>query len=175
MGTTGSKLEKSLPSSFPDNERIFGLENFGNTCYCNSVLQALYFCLPFREAVLDWARACVNSKVRNDEDSMLVSVAETFLHISSNKKKFGVYGPKKLIQVLRKNNEAFRGYQHQDAHEFMNYLLNQITEELHMEAKELAPHSVDRLTRTRVLLVLTSGEALRRCPKLGCRISSKEL
>ncbi|EKX52348.1 hypothetical protein GUITHDRAFT_161377 [Guillardia theta CCMP2712] len=144
MGTTGSKLEKSLPSSFPDNERIFGLENFGNTCYCNSVLQALYFCLPFREAVLDWARACVNSKVRNDEDSMLVSVAETFLHISSNKKKFGVYGPKKLIQVLRKNNEAFRGYQHQDAHEFMNYLLNQITEELHMEAKELAPHSVDR-------------------------------
>jgi len=25
---------------------------FGNTCYCNSVLQALYFCRPFREKVL---------------------------------------------------------------------------------------------------------------------------
>ena len=33
---------------------------------------------------------------KNDGD---VEVAETFLHISSNKKKFGVYGPKKLIQV----------------------------------------------------------------------------
>eukprot|EP00960_Hanusia_phi_P030117 748391-Hanusia_phi.AAC.3 len=101
MGTTGSKLEKSLPSSFPDNERIFGLENvltalvlatlltrcqFGNTCYCNSVLQALYFCLPFREviivwlyaslrlsckAVLDWARACVNSSKRRGFDARI--------------------------------------------------------------------------------------------------------
>ncbi len=27
MGTASSKLEKSLPSSFPDSERLFGLEN----------------------------------------------------------------------------------------------------------------------------------------------------
>jgi len=32
-------------------ERLWGLENFGNTCYCNSVLQALYACHPFREFV----------------------------------------------------------------------------------------------------------------------------
>jgi len=130
MGTSSSKLEKSLPSTFPESERLFGLENFGNTCYCNSVLQALYFCLPFREAVLEWAR---NQNHNKDEDSMLLSVAETFAAIHSNKKKYGVYGPKKLIAVLKKNNEAFRGYQHQDAHEFMNYILNQIGEELDRE------------------------------------------
>mmetsp|Transcript_14579 Transcript_14579/g.29157 ORF Transcript_14579/g.29157 Transcript_14579/m.29157 type:complete len:371 (-) Transcript_14579:8-1120(-) len=133
MGTSSSKLEKSLPSTFPDSERLFGLENFGNTCYCNSVLQALYFCIPFREAVLDWARPQNQSKLKSDEDSMLLSVAETFTAISQNKKKFGVYGPKKLITVLKKNNEAFRGFQHQDAHEFMNYILNQIGEELDRE------------------------------------------
>jgi len=36
-------------------------------------------------------------------------------------------------QVLKKKNEAFRGFQHQDAHEFMNYFLNQIGEELQGE------------------------------------------
>jgi ubiquitin C-terminal hydrolase len=74
---------------------------FGNTCYCNSVMQALYFCMPFREAVLEWARAPnVHSSIKNDEESMLFSVAETFSYINNHKKKFGVYGPKRLIQVL---------------------------------------------------------------------------
>lgn len=27
------------------------LPQYGNTCYCNSVLQALYFCKPFRQRV----------------------------------------------------------------------------------------------------------------------------
>ena len=46
--------------------------------------------------------------------------------------------PKKLIQTLKKKNEAFRGFQHQDAHEFMNYFLNQIGEELHREVPPCA-------------------------------------
>lgn len=36
------------------NFKLFGMENFGNTCYCNSILQCLYFTTPFRELLLNY-------------------------------------------------------------------------------------------------------------------------
>jgi len=49
LTTSGSQRLESSPL---DESRHAGLENFGNTCYANSVLQALYACTPFRERVL---------------------------------------------------------------------------------------------------------------------------
>ncbi|KAI0008801.1 cysteine proteinase [Xylariaceae sp. FL0662B] len=36
------------------SDKFFGMENFGNTCYCNSIVQALYYTVPFREQVLKY-------------------------------------------------------------------------------------------------------------------------
>lgn len=71
---------------------------FGNTCYCNSVLQALYFCRPFREKVLAY-------KVQpRRKESLLTCLADLFNSIATQKKKVGVIPPKKFISRLRKEN-----------------------------------------------------------------------
>lgn len=47
MGLHHSSLEGVLPFGDGTN-KIFGMENFGNTCYCNSILQCLYYTEKFR-------------------------------------------------------------------------------------------------------------------------------
>jgi len=76
MGANSSKLEKAL-ADCPEDERYFGLENFGNTCYCNSVLQALYFCRPFRERVLQYH----STLPKDSEENLLTCLAELFAQV----------------------------------------------------------------------------------------------
>ncbi|CAN8061518.1 unnamed protein product [Agarophyton chilense] len=191
--STGNKLEKALHADLPEDERYFGLENFGNTCYCNSVLQALYFCEPFRKAVLDYTNnrriakpqpidSRVNSslfstapsllpKTANStplgnsvsnvarttesaspseygpstnanfldsseneaEETMLTALGDLFMQIATQKKRTGSVPPKTFVNKLRQENELFSSYMHQDAHEFLNFILNEVVECLHKE------------------------------------------
>ncbi|OTB02303.1 hypothetical protein M426DRAFT_24785 [Hypoxylon sp. CI-4A] len=71
------KKEEAMPEATPlekmlqttgalrqdGSDKFFGMENkkmlipiaqFGNTCYCNSIVQALYYTVPFREQVLNF-------------------------------------------------------------------------------------------------------------------------
>jgi ubiquitin carboxyl-terminal hydrolase 9/13 len=51
-------LEKMLQNAGPLREdgsgRFYGFENFGNTCYCNSIVQALFYSDMFRNSVINY-------------------------------------------------------------------------------------------------------------------------
>lgn len=130
MGAQSSTLEKDIGEEFPANEHYFGLVNFGNTCYCNSVLQALYFCRPFREKVLSY------KPLSKRKENLLTCLSDLFSSITTQKRKTGVIAPKKFVTRLRKENECFDNYMQQDAHEFLNYLLNTIGDLLQNEKQK---------------------------------------
>lgn len=192
MGINGS-----IESEPPFNEHFYGLVNFGNTCYVNSVLQALYFCKPFRDKIIEYKLA-YNQRINSSKDLNLINnsndasnannssnslndpnstsstgtnnnpnfnnttnlissinnknappvcvlkqehllncLAELFYSIVTMKKKKGIVQPKKFIARLRKDNDAFDNFSQQDAHEFLNYLLNTCADLLTAEMKEL--------------------------------------
>ncbi|KAN0019138.1 hypothetical protein ACTFIU_002340 [Dictyostelium citrinum] len=221
---TKSDLEKLYEKypDFPKNQKLFGLENFGNTCYCNSVLQVLYFCVPFRNKVLQYYCELKglppvvinnnnennNNNINNDnnnnyvnndyysmnnngehynndnnnynnsssstsyfknmfnffgisggannnnygqssspsssynnyrnqekEGNLIINLGELFYTIHQNKETHGCLKPETFVERLKKENELFSSFMHQDAHEFLNFLLNSIAEFLQKQQK----------------------------------------
>lgn len=58
--------------------------------------------------------------------------------INAQRKKTGYLSPRKFVGKVKAENELFSGYMHQDAHEFLNYLLNDVSESLARETKAAA-------------------------------------
>ncbi|EEH36612.2 ubiquitin carboxyl-terminal hydrolase [Paracoccidioides lutzii Pb01] len=217
-------LEKMLQDAGPlrndGSDKFFGMENaqYGNTCYCNSILQCLYYSVPFRESVINYPRrspietlndslaknlhypdtnaqtedayqakqktsgnpalksgittptqpqrpedkespeykkkVAMNTlpilETRNNatsygmQESLFTSLKDIFEAVVATQERIGVIRPYSFLEVLRREHEMFRTAMHQDAHEFLNLLLNEVVANVEAEAKRCSPPEVDQ-------------------------------
>lgn len=70
-------------------------------------------------------------------ESLFTSLKDIFEALLAHKSNVGVVSPTKFLEVLRKENEMFRSAMHQDAHEFLNLLLNEVVSNVEVHSKKL--------------------------------------
>ncbi|KAL1953787.1 hypothetical protein VTO42DRAFT_2248 [Malbranchea cinnamomea] len=224
-------LQKMLLDAGPlrgdGSDKFFGMENvnpnaaqmqagdnansaraqYGNTCYCNSILQCLYYSVPFREAVVNYPRRSPpetlqaslaknmhypdpnapiedpkpkvpptqfparsagvpptqpqkpedkdspeykkkvalstlpilettdNAAAYGMKESLFTSLKDLFEAIVASQERVGIVRPYHFLELLRRQYEMFRTAMHQDAHEFLNILLNEVVANMETEAK----------------------------------------
>ncbi|KAG5652072.1 hypothetical protein H0H81_006427 [Sphagnurus paluster] len=71
--------------------------------------------------------------------SLFSALRSLFYYISAHPAERGTVSPRAFIEKLKEVNQVFNTTTHQDAHEFLNYLLNKIVEEVEEERKALEP------------------------------------
>ena len=77
-----------------------------------------------------------NSNKYGMDESLFSSLKDIFEAIISNQSRIGVVSPHKFLEILRRENEMFRSAMHQDAHEFLNLLLNQVVDSVEAFSKQ---------------------------------------
>lgn len=78
-----------------------------------------------------------NTAIYGMPESLFTALKDIFEAISANHSRTGIVSPTKFLEVLRRDNEMFRTVLHQDAHEFLNLLLNEVVANVEVNAKKL--------------------------------------
>ncbi len=77
-----------------------------------------------------------NAKTYSMNESLFSSLKDIFEAVIAHRSRIGVVSPHKLLEILRRDNEMFRTPMHQDAHEFLNLLLNEVVENVEQFSKD---------------------------------------
>jgi ubiquitin C-terminal hydrolase len=133
--------KKSITNYSHNNKGPRGLKNLGNTCFLNSVLQAVSSCPPFIDYLVDLEKSSpiksTNSKLFTK--SLLACINELRGKDSgefSNKRYTygnGPLDPKEILEQIVKFKSDFGGRDQQDAHELLQTLLALLVQEEDME------------------------------------------
>ena len=158
--TTTTESSKKTKSSAKKDKKAksprkrLGLKNLGNTCFMNSVLQSLSnieeFCniltaLPSLEHQMKSSKEARTAIRRISDDGIIVTeeLKKVLMALKESEEKSAI-SPESLFQAIWKVVPRFRGYQQQDAHEFLRYMLDR----LHTELLLLLPGRFRSLDRT---------------------------
>ncbi|KAL9031387.1 MAG: hypothetical protein Q9196_000571 [Gyalolechia fulgens] len=91
-----------------------------------------------------------NAPAYDMDATLFSSMKDIFEAIIAHKSRIGVVSPAKFLEILRRENEMFRSAMHQDAHEFLNLVLNEVVENVEVNAKKLeAKHAAEAAAETR--------------------------
>ena len=111
-------------------EKVITFINTNNTCYANSILQALLSLKIFKEKILSYLN---NNNIH--KYSTLKSLSELF-NIIENKKKSDILNINDFINIIKNNNQEFNNDEHHDAHEFLTWLLDDIEQNINSIQKK---------------------------------------
>ncbi|XP_061858186.1 ubiquitin carboxyl-terminal hydrolase 16 isoform X2 [Colius striatus] len=130
-----SLKEESSHSNTNSEVTVKGLSNLGNTCFFNAVMQNLSQTPVLRELLKEAKMPGTTVKIDSPELSMETQLIKLdqpgpltlamcqFLTEMQETKK-GVVTPKELFSQVCKKAIRFKGYQQQDSHELLRYLLD---------------------------------------------------
>ncbi|XP_052032776.1 ubiquitin carboxyl-terminal hydrolase 1 isoform X2 [Apodemus sylvaticus] len=171
---------QSSPISCEKRENLLpfvGLNNLGNTCYLNSILQVLYFCPGFKtgvkhlfniisrkkEALKDDSNqkdkgSCKEDPLASYElicslQSLIISVEQLQASFLLNPEKYTdelATQPRRLLNTLRELNPMYEGFLQHDAQEVLQCILGNIQETCQFLKKEEIKNLAELSTSSKV-------------------------